>query len=91
MRTPSGSSRSTVEALSARRRLHADTFGLVPEIEAALAPGPLAFGDLVEQTRVPAVARAVAVGLLWQRRLSVDLASPLGDRSQVALVPRAQQ
>jgi len=80
--------RSTVEALSARRRPHTDTFGLVPEIEAALADGPLAFGDLVERTRVPAVARAVAVGMLWQRRLSIDLGAPLGDRSLVVLVPR---
>ena len=82
--------RSTVDALSARRRPQADTFGLVPELEAALADGPLPFGDAVARTRVPAVARALAIGLLWSRRLSVDLAVPLGDRSPVALTYAAQ-
>lgn len=81
--------RSTVDALSARRRPQQDTFGLVPEIEAALAAGPLPFGDLVAGTRVPAVARAVAIGMLWRRRLSVDLAVPLEDSSPVALVAAA--
>jgi hypothetical protein len=77
--------RSTVDALSARRRPQADTFGLVPEIEAALVDGPLPFGALVERTRVPAIARAVAIGMLWRRRLTVDLAVPLEDTSLVAL------
>jgi len=77
--------RSTVDALSARRRPQADVFGLVPEIEAALANGALPFGDLVERTRVPAMARAFAVGMLWQRTLTMDLAWPLGDMTRVAL------
>ncbi len=81
--------RSTVDALSARRRPQQDTFALVPEIEAALAAGPLPFGELVARTRVPAVARAVAIGMLWRRRLSIDLAVPLGDRSPVTLTTAA--
>lgn len=81
--------RSTVDALSARRRPQQDTFALVPEIEAALAAGPLPFGELVARTRVPAVARAVAIGMLWRRRLSIDFAVPLGDRSPVTLTAAA--
>lgn len=80
--------RSTVDALSARRRPDPDTFGLVPEIVAALADGPVRFGALVEMTRVPAIARAVAIGLLWRRVLSVDLAAPLGDASPIVLADR---
>ena len=75
--------RSTIDALSARRRPYTDAFGLMPEILAALTDGPLSFGDLVARTRVPAVARALVIGMLWRRQLSVDLAVPLGDRSQV--------
>jgi hypothetical protein len=82
--------RSTVDALSAQRRQTRDTFGLVPEIEAALAGGPLPFGDMAERTRVPAVARAVAIGLLWRRALTVDLSEPLGDRTYVALAGPAR-
>lgn len=80
--------RSTVDALSQRRRPQTDTFNLVPAIEAALGAGPLPFGELVARTRVPVVARAMAIGLLWRRRLTVDLSVPFGDRSAVALVRR---
>lgn len=81
--------RSTVDALSARRRPQVDTFSLVPEMEAALADGPLPFGELVARTRVPAIARALAVGMLWRRTLTMDLAQPLGDRTPVALTAGA--
>ena len=51
----------------------------------AAAEGPAAFGDLVAATPLPAVARAHALHLLWRRRLGIDLARPLGDRSLVWL------
>jgi len=54
-----------------------------------VAGGPAAFGDMVTATRLPAVARAHALHLLWRRRLGTDLARPLGDRSPVWLAGRA--
>jgi hypothetical protein len=50
---------------------------------AAIGQGPMRFGELVEQTEVPAMALAQALHLIWNRRLGVDLAAPLGDGSLV--------
>lgn len=74
---------SVVDALSARRRARSDRLGLQPQLLELAERGPLSFGDLVASTPWPLVARAEAVHLLWHRRLGVDLASPLGDRSVV--------
>lgn len=76
---------SVLDALSAQRREMEDPLGLEGEIFRAVAGGPAAFGDLVTATRLPAVARAHALHLLWHRRLGTDLARPLGDRSPVWL------
>jgi hypothetical protein len=50
-----------------------------------LEVGGMAFGDLTGATPLPKVARAHALHLLWHRRIGIDLASPLLDRSFVAL------
>ncbi len=76
---------SVLDALSAQRRNLEDRLGLEGELLRAVAGGPVAFGDLVTATRLPAVARAHALHLLWRRRLGTDLARPLGDGSLVWL------
>jgi len=58
-----------------------DQFGLQDVLLARTAGGPRSFGGLVAGTRVPAVARAHLLHLLWQRRLGLDLTRPLTDRS----------
>jgi hypothetical protein len=65
-----------VDALSAQRRPLRDPLGLQPELLTAVASGPRSFGDLVEVTRLPAVARAHALHLIWHRRLGIDLSAP---------------
>lgn len=74
---------TSLDTLSAQRRPLRDPIGLQQELLSAAATGPRPFGDLVTATRVPAVARAHALHLIWHRRLGVDLAAPLGDTSMV--------
>jgi len=76
---------SVLDALSAQRRELEDRLGLEGELLQAVAEGPAVFGDLVAATRLPAVAQAHALHLLWHRRLGTDLARPLGDGSLVWL------
>ncbi|MEU1596882.1 TnsA-like heteromeric transposase endonuclease subunit [Streptomyces sp. NPDC005708] len=76
---------TVLDHLSSQRRKLTDQLGLQGQLLTAVDRGPLPFGDLVEGTRLPAVARAHATHLLWHRRLGVDLGSPLGDRSMVWL------
>jgi hypothetical protein len=76
---------ATLDTLSSRRRPMADPLGLRPVLLAAAGGGPVPFGVLVERTAVPAVARAQALHLIWGRRLGVDLAAPLTDRTLVCL------
>ena len=79
---------SVLDALSAQRRDLQDRLGLQERLLEAVSAGPVAFGDLVAATRLPAVARAHALHLLWHRRLGTGLASPFGDRSLVWLARR---
>jgi hypothetical protein len=79
---------SVLDALSAQRREMEDRLGLEDRMLKVVARGPAAFGDLVAATRLPAVARAHALHLLWHRRLGTGLASPFGDRSLVWLARR---
>jgi hypothetical protein len=69
--------------ISAQRRPLTDPLGLQRVLLTAIGCGPVRFGELVEQAEVPAMARAQALHLIWNRRLGVDLAAPLGDRSLV--------
>ena len=80
---------SVLDALSAQRRDLEDPLGLEGELFQAVAEGPATFGSLVGATRLPAVARAHALHLLWRRRLGADLGCPLGDGSLVWLARRA--
>lgn len=80
---------SVLDALSAQRRELDDRLGLEGELLQAAAGRPAAFGDLVAATRLPTVARAHVLHMLWRRRLGTDLARPLGDRSLVWLAGRA--
>ena len=74
---------TTLDTISAQRRPLADPLGLQCALLTAAGRGPARFGELVEQAVVPPVARAQALHLIWNRRLGVDLAAPLGDRSLV--------
>ncbi|MGC9668479.1 hypothetical protein ACNTMW_18225 [Planosporangium sp. 12N6] len=72
-----------LDTLSAQRRPLRDPLGLQPELFTAVASGPRSFGDLVAATRLPAVARAHALHLIWHRRLGIDLAAPIKDATKV--------
>jgi hypothetical protein len=72
---------AALDTISAQRRPLADPLGLQRALLTATGRGPVRFGELVEQAVVPPMARAQALHLIWNRRLGVDLAAPLGDRS----------
>jgi hypothetical protein len=72
-----------VDALSAQRRPLADPLRVQPQLLAAAGEGPVSFSALVAATSWPVVARAHALHLLWHRRLAVDLAAGLGERTPV--------
>jgi hypothetical protein len=72
-----------LDTLSAQRRPLRDPLSLQPELLTAVASGPRSFGDLVAATRLPAVARAHALHLIWHRRLGIDLSAPLNDTTTV--------
>ena len=74
---------TTLEDLSQRRRDPGDRFSLRSALMSATAHGPIAFGDLVASTELPAVARAQAIYLLWHRLLGMDLAEPLTDHAVI--------
>lgn len=74
---------ATLDTLSAQRRPLTDPLHLQPVLLAAAEGGPVRFGELVEHGGIPAAARAQALHLIWERRLGIDLAVPLGDASMV--------
>jgi hypothetical protein len=74
---------TTLDTLASQRRPLADPLGTQPELLEDAAYGPLPFAELVAATSCPAVARAHALHLIWHRRLAIDLARPLGDRTPV--------
>ena len=76
-----------LDTLSAQRRPLRDPLGLQPELLSTVASAPRLFGDLVEATRLPAVARAHALHLIWHRRLGIDLSTPLNDTTKVWASP----
>jgi len=73
----------TLDTLSSQRRKMADPLLVQPTLLQVAADGPRAFGELVEETAMPPIARAHLLHLLWHRRLSIDLAEPLSDRTLV--------
>lgn len=78
-----------LDALSARRRPMADRLGLQGELLGLVRECPRRFGELTEETSLPAVARVHAVHLLWHRRLAMDLTQPLDDATWIYPVGRA--
>ncbi|MFE9259240.1 TnsA-like heteromeric transposase endonuclease subunit [Streptomyces sp. NPDC006879] len=72
-----------LDTFSARRRPMTDQLGLQGQLLEVLGRQPRQFGDLVERTQLPAVARTHAVHLLWHRRLAVDLRQPFGDTTWI--------
>ncbi|PBC92814.1 hypothetical protein BX281_0526 [Streptomyces sp. Ag82_O1-15] len=78
---------TNVDALSAERRPLPDVLATQGQLREAAAQGPLPFGELAERCRIPAIARAHAIHLLWHRHLGVDLSGPFGDASLVRLAP----
>jgi hypothetical protein len=74
---------TTVDTVSAQRRPLTDNLGVVEPLIAGVAGGPRPFGELVAATRVPAVARAFLLHLVWHHRLGIDLRGSLGDRTLV--------
>jgi hypothetical protein len=77
---------SVLDAISSQRRPLSDPLMLRPGLLAA-AGGGLSFGELAAGSGCEPVARAQLLHLIWHRRLGVDLAEPLEDRS---VVVRAQ-
>jgi hypothetical protein len=73
---------ATIDALSSQRRPLSDPLGLRPGLLTAAGQG-LTFGELAASSAYEPVARAQLLHLLWYRRLGVDLAEPLADRSVV--------
>lgn len=82
-RQPAG---SVVETMSAYRREQSDPLGMTGTLLGLLGlRGPTRFGELAALTQAPPVARAHILALAWRRRVSVDLGTPLGDGTVVAL------
>ncbi|MFJ9034603.1 TnsA-like heteromeric transposase endonuclease subunit [Streptomyces sp. NPDC102274] len=77
-----------LDALSARRRPTSDRLGLQGELLDLVRERLRRFGELVEETSLPAVARAHAVHLLWHGQLAIDLALPLDDSAWIYPVGR---
>jgi hypothetical protein len=78
---------STLDALSSQRRPLSDPLRLRPGLLAAAARPGARFGQVAAASGCEPVARAQLLHLLWHRRLGIDLAEPLADRS--VLVPGA--
>ncbi|MFF0096363.1 TnsA-like heteromeric transposase endonuclease subunit [Streptomyces canus] len=79
---------TNVDALSAERRPLPDVMGVQEQLREVATQGPLPYGELVERCRIPAIARAHAIHLLWHRHLGVDLSVPFGNPSLVRLAPQ---
>ncbi|MFF3290895.1 TnsA-like heteromeric transposase endonuclease subunit [Streptomyces sp. NPDC003023] len=79
---------TNVDALSAERRPTPDVLGVQDQLREIAAQGPLPFGELADHCRIPAIARAHAIHLLWHRHLGADLSGPFGDASLIRLAPQ---
>jgi hypothetical protein len=74
---------TTLDTLSSQRRSLNDPLSLRSVLLERASRGPRTFADMVAGTLAPPVARAQLLHLLWRRRLSIDLAVPLGDATLV--------
>lgn len=78
----------TLDTLSSQRRQLSDPLGLRPGLLASARQG-LTFGELAASSACEPVARAQLLHLIWHRRLGVDLAEPMADRSIVVCAQEA--
>ena len=76
--------RSTLGAFYGKRRPTRDVLGVQPGLLAQAEEG-VTFGELADAHMYWPVARAQLLHLLWHRRLGIELAQPLTDRSRVVL------
>ncbi|MZG16302.1 TnsA-like heteromeric transposase endonuclease subunit [Streptomyces sp. SID5914] len=76
--------RSTLGAFYGKRRPTRDVLGVQPDLLAQAEAG-VTLGELAAEQPYWPVARAQLLHLLWHRRLGLDLAQPLTDRSRVVL------
>ena len=79
---------AAVDALSSQRRPLSDPLGLRPGLLASARQG-LTFGELAAAAACEPLARAQLLHLIWHRRLGVNLAEPLADRSPVVVAAGA--
>lgn len=78
---------ASLDALSSQRRPLKDPLGLRPGLLAAAREPGARFGEAAAASGCEPVARAQLLHLIWRRRIGIDLAGPLSDRS--LLVPGA--
>lgn len=81
---------NTLDVLSSQRRALTDAFGLQAQLSETLSAGPAGFDELARATRLPAVARAQLLHMLWHRRAGVDLAEPFDGVIEPAVRRRRQ-
>jgi hypothetical protein len=81
----------TVGEFSAQRRPLTDRFGMTETLLGAVADGPRVFGELAADTVAPVIARAYLLHLLWYRRVGMDLAAPLTDRTPITVARAATE
>jgi len=74
--------RSILSAMYGKRRSTRDVLGVQPSL-LAQADGSSTFGELVAVHTYWPVVRAQLLHLLWHRRLGIDLAEPLSNKSRV--------
>jgi len=78
---------ASLDALSSQRRPLKDPLGLRPGLLAAAREHGATFGKAAAASGCEPAARAQLLHLIWHRRIGIDLAGPLADRS--LLVPGA--
>jgi TnsA-like endonuclease N terminal len=76
---------ASLDALSSQRRPLSDPLGLQPGLLAAAGKQGARFGDAAAASGCEPVARAQLLHLIWHRRIGIDLARPLADRSLLVL------
>ena len=74
---------ASLDAMSSQRRPLGDPLGLRPGLLAAAREQGARFGEAAAASRCEPVARAQLLHLIWHRRIGIDFAEPLADRSRL--------
>ena len=74
---------ASLDALSSQRRPFKDPLGLRPGLLAAARVPGARFGEAAAGSGCEPAARAQLLHLIWHRRVGIDLAEPLADRSRL--------